>query len=69
VPKPAPDMLGNGASVDIEQHPGILPRNRGTDVHVETPAPAPDTRVTTAPPPPDQGTIVEEHSEATVHQR
>jgi hypothetical protein len=52
---------GPGASVEVEQHNGILPRNRGTDVHINTPG---DDAVPTPPP---EGGVVEEHSETTIH--
>jgi hypothetical protein len=51
-----------GASVEVEQHRGILPRNRGTDVHVEAPPPE-----ASAPPPPDEGAVVEKHEETIIH--
>ncbi|HZP08663.1 hypothetical protein [Methyloceanibacter sp.] len=54
---------GTGASVEVEQHHGILPRNRGAEVHVNTPAPDVEATV----PPPSGGTVVEEHSETTIH--
>ena len=54
-----------GASVSVEQHRGILPRNRGTDVHVDTPAPPPPEA--SAPIPPDEGAVVERHEETIIH--